>query len=200
MIMEPFKNSEQRREHILKWLQEQQVLAIDDLASRLSVSIMTVHRDLEPFVSNGVVEKSYGKVRLRSESPAPHAAPAHGSVCAMCHTAISDRTMFTIHLSSGNILTACCAHCGLIMMKMQTGAYSALTKDFLHGLMVNVLQAYFVVNSRIQACCVPSVLCFATAEDASAFQLGFGGEMWSFEETTSHLTMTHHHKTHPMDE
>jgi hypothetical protein len=157
---------------------------------------MTVHRDLETFVNTGLVEKSYGKVRLRAENP----QPSRGSVCGMCGSAVADRTLFTIHLQSGNILTACCAHCGLIMLNNQTGTYSALTKDFLHGRMVNVLQAHFVVNSRIQACCIPSVLCFATADDASAFQLGFGGEVWSFEETASHLSMTHHHKTHPNDE
>ncbi len=186
--MEPTKHSDQRRDAILNWLTEYRVLSIDDLASRLNVSIMTVHRDLETLVSSGRVEKSYGKVRMRSEAP----QASRGSLCAMCGTAPSDRTIFTIHQQSGGLLTACCAHCGMILLTKQSGNYSALTKDFLHGRMVNVLQAYFVVNSRIQACCIPSVLCFASVEDANAFQLGFGGEVWSFEETTSHLTMTHH--------
>ncbi|MCA9981759.1 MAG: nitrous oxide reductase accessory protein NosL, partial [Anaerolineales bacterium] len=90
--------------------------------------------------------------------------------------------------------TACCAHCGLLYLGQlaeQEAVPSALARDFLYGRMVNVQSAFFVVQSAVEVCCVPSTLCFATAEDATRFQQGFGGEVLTYAEAIAFLEQRH---------
>lgn len=178
-----------RRQKILTWLHEQKSLPIDELVSRLSVSAMTIHRDLDVLAEEGRVRKSYGHVALipaRAESPSI-------DTCAMCRTAVAPRTAFTIHLPHNELLTACCPHCGLLLLSQHTEAFSALTRDFLYGRVVNAMQAVYVLESRIHLCCVPGVLCFVNAEDAGDFQRGFGGTLMTFEDITRYLGPHHCH-------
>ena len=55
---------DQRREHILKLLQERHVLSINELTSMLSVSHMTVRRDIQALENDGKVLSVTGGVRL----------------------------------------------------------------------------------------------------------------------------------------
>src|SRR5690606_38664900 len=55
---------DQRREHILKLLQERHVLSINELTSLLSVSHMTVRRDIQALENDGKVLSVTGGVRL----------------------------------------------------------------------------------------------------------------------------------------
>src|SRR5690606_10643942 len=55
---------DQRREHILKLLQERNVLSISELTSMLSVSHMTVRRDIQALENEGKVLSVTGGVRL----------------------------------------------------------------------------------------------------------------------------------------
>jgi hypothetical protein len=59
--------------------------------------------------------------------------------------------------------------------------------------MVNVMQAAYVVGSRIHLCCVPSVLCFADYADADGFRQGFGGQVMRFEDVIGELRQHHAH-------
>ena len=178
-----------RREKILHWLQEQKSLAIDDLVSRLDVSSMTIHRDLDLLAKEGLVQKSYGHVVLKDIKP--EAAPLP-NVCALCQTNLTHRSDFVIQLPQGELLHACCPHCGLLLMRRHS-VTSALTRDFITFCMVNVTQATYLLDSRVHLCCVPSVLCFSTRQDAESFERGFGGTVMTFEEILNHLSQSHCH-------
>jgi hypothetical protein len=175
----------QRQELILKWLQEKESLTIDELSQHFSVSIMTIHRDLDNLTQAGLVEKVHGGVML-AKSRADTAL-----CCDMCAMSVSPRTSFVIRLISGETLQACCPHCGLMMMSGQT-IKSALTPDFIYNRMNNVLQAFYVIESRVMLCCSPSVICFANHEDALSFQVGFGGQVAPYPEARELLLAKHH--------
>jgi hypothetical protein len=176
----------QRQQHIINWLQAERSLAIDALAERLGVSAMTVHRDLDQLAGSGQVQKVHGAAEWVEARP----AAAYSRACAICHTEAPDRTMFTIHLKSGEQRHACCPHCGLLML--DDAVALALTPDFLYGRMVNVMQAVYVIESRVHLCCVPSALCFTCIEDAQSFQHGFGGKVMTFEVMMKHIQQHHH--------
>ena len=175
----------QRQQQIMEWLQAEGSLAIEALAERLGVSAMTVHRDLDQLAGGGQVQKVYGAAEWIESHPAAVSARA----CDMCHMDVPDRTLFTIHLKSGEQRHACCPHCGLMMMDADVAL--ALTPDFLYGRMVNVMQAVYVIESRVHLCCVPSALCFTCSEDAQSFQQGFGGRVMTFEDMMNHVRQRH---------
>lgn len=181
-----------RRQKILHWLQEQKSLAIDELVNRLDVSAMTVHRDLDWLAKDGLVQKSYGHVNLKDTRTESLPSP---DVCTICQTHLSHRSDFVIQLPQGELIHACCPHCGLLFMRRQA-VTSALTRDFISFRMVNVTQATYVLDSRVHLCCIPSVLCFATRQDAESFMHGFGGMVMTFEETLNHLGESHCHPGH----
>jgi len=178
---------EQRREQILTWLKDDQLLRIDDLTQRLDVSHMTVHRDLDALVEMGLVEKVHGAVRL----PDPYKITT--DTCHLCEMPVKPRLQFVITTQAGQTLRACCPHCGMMLLALQSDVAMALLRDFIYGRVVNVRQAYFVVESRVALCCEPSVIAFATKLDARNFQRGFGGEVLDFEQTRHQLKEAHHH-------
>jgi nitrous oxide reductase accessory protein NosL len=70
-----------------------------------------------------------------------------------------------------------------------------LATDFLYDRTLNAAQAVYLVESTVTACCMPSVLCFATNNDAQRFQQGFGGQMMTFTEARHYLA-EHHSNIH----
>ncbi len=177
--------SGERQDQILQWLQEKGSLTIDQLVKQLSVSVMTIHRDLDTLVSKGLAVKVHGGVTL----PERFGKPAHFPSCALCGLPIQERTAFTIQLESGELIQACCPHCGFLLMAQHEGRgmVSALTKDFLYGRTTLAAQAVYVLESQVTLCCVPSVLSFASREDAAHFQKGFGGELIAGSDVYQHL-------------
>ena len=179
-----------RQAQIVAWLQENDTLTIKELAARLNVSAMTVHRDLDKLAATGLVQKVHGGVKLAARGVGMEQTAVSPS-CIMCGTAVSPRTAFTITLDDGRKETACCAHCGILRLSQLDGVGSALTPDFIYGRMVNVFQAWFLVGSDVQLCCVPSALCFARANDAQKFQQGFHGEVMDFTAVQQYLIQSH---------
>ena len=177
-----------RRSRILEWLTEHRSLTIDDLAERLSVSAMTVHRDLDWLVERRRVVKVHGAARLAADDLSDQSRPP----CVLCERVVPYRTAVKIRTVDGQTLHACCAHCGLLALNERVGVASALARDFLYGRMVNVRQAAYLFDSSVSACCVPSVLCFATDDDARRFQTGFGGQTRTFDDALRHLHQHHH--------
>jgi hypothetical protein len=177
-----------RQEQILRWLQDSRTLAIDDLAARLGVSLMTVHRDLDALVEAGLAEKVHGGVTLPDVK---RTITGEDSTCKCCHLPLALRTAFVIQTEAGEQLQACCPHCGLLLLK-DYPASAVLAKDFLYGRTVNAWQAFYLLESDVTLCCVPSVLCFATQADAENFQRGFNGTVMTFADALDYMNARHH--------
>ncbi len=181
-----------RQRRILEWLRESRSLEIEALAQRLGVSAMTIHRDLNHLMREHPVVKVRGGVVLMETN---HDAPS----CDLCAAAVSPRTAMIIHGTDEQILNACCPHCGLLLLEDISSPTLVLARDFLYGRMVNAQQASFVLASEVALCCAPSVLCFATFEDAARFQRGFGGEALDFSTVWAQIKDRHrsHYHLHP---
>jgi DNA-binding IclR family transcriptional regulator len=175
----------ERQDKILAWLKNENLIRIDELANRLTVSAMTVHRDLTQLARQGLVEKVHGGVQL----PDPHSVMVE--VCALCHMPVQQRLQFMLTTKANEQVRACCAHCGLLLLTQRDDIDAALLREFIYGRIINALHAYFVIGSRISLCCEPSVLAFSSRADAADFQQGFGGRLMDFDEARRQLALDH---------
>jgi nitrous oxide reductase accessory protein NosL len=165
---------EARRRRILALLQEQPVLTLRELADRLDVSAMTVHRDLSRLAADGELVRTRGSV---AAAPLPVGQQVSTpDRCALCGRTVPERTAFVIQAGARGNLSACCAHCGLSLLSREPAGEMALVADFLYGRMVGAARATYVVDSTVTSCCAPGMLAFADAEDAGRFQMSFGGK------------------------
>ncbi|WP_461002308.1 DeoR/GlpR family DNA-binding transcription regulator [Streptomonospora sediminis] len=98
---------DQRREHILKLLQERHVLSINELTSMLSVSHMTVRRDIQALENDGKVLSVTGGVRLAARLKSEPSYLAKAQLEVPAKRAITRaaaqlvRENFTIFLDAG---------------------------------------------------------------------------------------------------
>ena len=174
----------QRRQEILTCLEERESCTIQELADILSVSTMTIHRDLDKLVEQGVVLKVHGgAIFFKKYSDTP-------SICPMCQQAVRAQLAFVLQFENDKQKQACCPHCGL-MMSMMANPSLMLATDFLHGNKVNALQATYLIDPDLKACCSPAVISFSLLEDVQRFQHGFGGVTMNFSETRAFLSSTH---------
>ncbi len=171
---------EDRLQKIMNLLREKGASTTSDLREKLGVSPMTIHRDLSTLAESGLVERVHGGVLLAG-------ANDRQLRCAHCGKDLDPRTAFVIHLSSGEVEQACCAHCGLRLLDSHPDANSGLAADFLQGTMVNVKEAAFLVHPDLSVCCTPSVFVFAQREDAVRMQAGFGGLVLDLDEALAAL-------------
>jgi hypothetical protein len=168
------ENLTERQHLLLEWLQARGSASINDIQDHFEVSPATAYRDARALVQSGAAVKTSNGVKI-----AP--TVSDDGKCAFCGGAINERAAFIFQLQDGSQRKACCPHCGLMAMgKMDV--VSALASDFLYGRMVNVRQAVFLLESSVNLCCSPSVLCFANEADARSFQSGFGGHICSLEQ------------------
>ncbi len=172
-----------REKRILEYLHNNKKASIQDLAEAFNVSAMTIHRDLDKLETAGHVQKRHGGVILMD----PSMGVSSRYSCDMCQKPASERTMFLVTLENGEQRRACCAHCGLMLQSRTPHVWQSLTPDFLHGHMVSAGQAWFVVGSDLNICCVPSILAFGSRQDAEKFQKGFGGQLLGMNEAIQYL-------------
>jgi DNA-binding transcriptional ArsR family regulator len=168
----------ERRDYILEELHKTGRVRVTDLSSVLGVSRMTIHRDLDALVQEGLVEKVFGGAVL-PEARRPSRAETS---CALCGRPVSARTRVVLHTRSGEQIEACCPHCALLLMETREDVVSGMGADFIHGQMINLKTATFLVNPEVTVCCTPSVLCFDDEEEARRFQQGFHGQLAALPE------------------
>jgi len=181
---------EARRQQILNWLEEEGSLSIRELEARLGISHMTVHRDLDKLAEQHLIRKVRAGAILAQRQEEQHKIQ---HTCAMCAGRISRRSEFIIMRKGGAQVSACCPHCGILLLSDNVEEESALARDYLYGRMVNVYQAYYVIASDVRLCCVPTVLCFASISDAEKFSHGFSGQVMDFSQALIHLAASHQH-------
>lgn len=185
--MTTLNNASDRQAFIRRQLKESGSVTVRELAERFDVTRMTIHRDLDMLVEAGIAQKRRGGAVLIR----PNAARAVPGSCAMCSTPVNDRTVMVIQTRSRGQLTTCCPHCGLMMAQMLDNVDLILGRDFLHGRMINALDAYFLIGADIGLCCAPSTLCFHTKQDAERFRLGFSGDVLTYDEAVKRLRHQH---------
>ena len=161
----------ERQQIIIEQLDRTGRVRVSELSRELGVSRMTIHRDLTQLAEQGILKKVFGG----AVSATVEREDAGG--CAMCGMRVRRRTAFVLNCRDGSQIKACCAHCGLILLAMRPETVSALAADFLHGRMINVRTAAFLVDSELTVCCTPTVLCFQGTAEAKRFKLGFGGQV-----------------------
>lgn len=183
-------NSLNREKQILEYLHENGSASIQQLVDVFGVSNMTIHRDLNKLAEKGLLQKKHGGAILTSfeEEKEP--------VCAMCGKPVFQRTVFMVKFENGEEKRACCAHCGLMLQSREQNIWQVLAADYLYGHMISAGQAYYLIGSDLNICCVPSVLVFGSKQEAEKFQSGFGGQLLDMNETVQHLHgMNHMHSS-----
>lgn len=171
-----------RQQQLLDWLHTRRCVSITEIQEHFSISAATAYRDARALIHAGFAIKSSEGLKL---PPPPGRLRPEGQ-CFYCGGATNERTVFQIQFADGSQSNTCCSHCGLLAID-RPDVVSALASDFLYGRMVNVRQAAFLVGSRVNLCCDPSVLCFANEEDANSFQSGFGGQVCALDQAVFHL-------------
>ncbi|MBI1256152.1 MAG: DeoR family transcriptional regulator [Chloroflexi bacterium] len=180
----------ERQKQILLRLRDQGSVTTDDLVAHFGVSLMTIHRDLDVLVNDGLAVKVHGGVTL------PERLNKASSGCQLCHQPVQSRMAFTILAEGDEPLQACCPHCGFLLLPGVREVVAILTKDFLYGHTLNATQGVYLLDSAVTVCCEPSALCFATREDGERFQTGFGGTLLTFAEAQAYLTTNHRSSHH----
>ncbi|MBW4437717.1 MAG: DeoR family transcriptional regulator [Pleurocapsa minor GSE-CHR-MK-17-07R] len=183
-----------RHRKIIQAVRDHGSVTIEQLMALTGVSHMTIHRDLHALAAQGLLRKTHGGATSLIEVLPGDASPgAESSACAMCGQAISPRVGFTVRLTSGQSIATCCAHCGLSGMQHtpMDDVRAILTRDFLYQQTLDARDAWFVIDSQVALCCRPGVLCFATRDDATRFQAGFGGSVHAFADAMRRLTTGH---------
>ncbi|TQN31195.1 DeoR family transcriptional regulator [Haloactinospora alba] len=121
---------DQRREHILKLLQERHVLSINELTSMLSVSHMTVRRDIQALENDGRVLSVTGGVRLAARLKSEPSYLAKAQLEVPAKRAISKaaselvRENFTIFLDAGTTALQ------MVPMLTEKVGLTVVTNDF----------------------------------------------------------------------
>ncbi len=171
-----------REKKILELLQQQGSASIQELVNAFGVSNMTIHRDLNKLMEAGHLQKKHGGVTLTSKS-----LSATEGQCAMCGKPNSERTVFIIGFENGEQKRACCVHCGLMIQSQTKNVWQSLTTDYLHGHKISANQAFYLLGSDLNICCVPSILSFGSQKEAEKFRKGFGGSIANMDEALNYL-------------
>jgi DeoR/GlpR family transcriptional regulator of sugar metabolism len=166
-------NLSERQKKIYQLIASQQSIGIQEIGDHFSISIMTVHRDINRLVSAGLIQKGHGVVSLIEQV-------VDRQHCSICGGYISERTKFILNRMNGEQLLACCIHCGLILLNTTDQIVSTMVPDFIYGTMVSVHDCTFVVGSTVKLCCTPTILGFGSRVDAEYFIKGFGGSLSDF--------------------
>ncbi|WP_191567462.1 DeoR family transcriptional regulator [Metabacillus idriensis] len=181
----------ERQQQILTWLEEEASLKVSVISQRLSVSEMTVYRDLKPLIGQQKVLKTSNGITL---IPKPVVSPY---ICSYCSK--NSNTRFSVQLIKLNqqVEHTCCAHCGLLRYQaMEKEVSQIICYDFLKDTTISAKIATFLLNADLNLnYCHPQVLAFGSFKQAKQFQLGFGGSIYNFEEAIKEINEVMNGKT-----
>lgn len=152
---------------------------MEEIRALCGVSQATAYREIQALTARGLAEKTPGGITL----PAPEA-----DLCLHCRCPVNPRLVFHIHLADGARRSACCAHCGLLALGTLKSSHQVMTTDFLHGSLLNAAQAWYVLESSVSPCCLPSALAFGNPADAERFAAAFGGQVHAFHAALTELS------------
>ncbi len=173
-----------RKEKILEILKEKQEITAKELSNIFNVSEMTIYREIKELEKSGLIKRKHGAILLNTEKDKEIVKVPN---CPICEKPITRAHPYKITVDNQTIET-CCEHCGLMMHKqLEDKEVTALTYDFITENPVSALNAYYVVGSSAIPCCSPSVIPFASREDAEKFKKGFGGEVMTFIEAYNEI-------------
>lgn len=167
-----YENQQARRRVITRWLQLRTSLSVAEITARLAVSRMTIHRDIAYLVREGIAAKRHGWVEWIDRQPRETRSAARQG--------LSERTRCDVLLPNGQRRSVCCPSCGLRYAATFGDDTRLEVNDTLNGIRLDGRQATYVVGSRVNLCCRPSVLAFEDSTDAASFQRGFGGQVATF--------------------
>ena len=106
---------------------------------------MTVHRDIKVLVEEGIVEKTFGGIRLiDSQVQKPNV-----NECVVCSRTIDHRLYCQLILTNNRVEIACCPHCGIIRHQMLGNeVVEILCCDFFTNITISAIQC-MVCNGYI---------------------------------------------------
>ncbi len=174
-----------RQRKILALLDKETGLSAGELAGRLQVSRMTVHRDLQSLYRQDLL------LRIRGGAVAK-GNPRSGleSYCTTCDRPVVPHQRSEFILEDGSSIVTCCAVCALRRVSHDNYEGDLLVGDQISGRMIPVDDAFFLVNSLASPCCQPSMLSFACEEEIALFQAGFGGSIARLNEALEFLRIS----------
>ena len=165
------KNISPRQRAILDLVTQKGDISVEELQRAVGISQATAYREIQTLAQADLVAKTPGGISRMD---------MFTKKCIQCGQENNPRTAFHIEQTGGEGFTACCPHCGLMALRSRTDFQTAMTPDFFYGTMLNVRDAWYVVDSAIGLCCRPSVLSFSQHVDAERFVQGFGGAALDF--------------------
>jgi DeoR/GlpR family transcriptional regulator of sugar metabolism len=173
----------ERRQQLLKWLDEEGSLAISEISSRLQVSEMTVYRDIKPLIQEEVIIKTSGGISL---APITKVSP---NTCIYCLKEMNSRHPVQIITHDLKVEQLCCPHCGLLRYKdIEQHVSQIICRDFLQNSTISAKMAYYLMDADFNLnCCQPQVLTFESLKQTEQFQKGFGGVVLRFEEAIEEI-------------
>lgn len=160
-----------RQQKILDFVTQKGDIRVEEIQQAIGISQATTYREIQALAELDLVTKIPGGISGRSTS-ARH--------CIQCGQETNPRTAILMEQPGGEKSTACCSHCGLMALSSRKDIRMAMTPDFFYGTMLNVRDAWYVMQSDVGVCCQPSVLSFSNRKDAERFVRGFGGSALDF--------------------
>lgn len=131
------------------------------------------------------------------------AVPEHPPLCQICQRAIPKETGFRMETATGTIL-ACCARCAMHHMIHEPGLFKkAWATDYVSRRMISAQSAYYDEGGDVHYCtppgtsverqpegvrvrvydrCLPTLVAFATREEATTYQRQHGGRVLTYDE------------------
>lgn len=168
----------QRQQQILTWLEQEETLRVSEISKRLGVSEMTIYRDLQPLIEQHKVLKTSNGVALIP----PNFVSSNN--CVYCNKPSNTRLSVQLIKLDHHIEQTCCPHCGLLRYQdIEKEVSQIICHDFLKDTTISAKMAFFLLDADPNLnCCQPQVFAFESVNQAKQFQVGFGGELYNFEE------------------